>query len=187
MWLFKNPPSEVEGADDTESDEYLAFPEDQLDEILELDDLARLIGELSQVDQLSAPDSFRPDTNARNLPAVPPDAAALITNALETKTDFSLYIGVRYTDKAFFLSRKDGHLNIDFCTHPLRFPEEDALVERICLDRGLHPTKDYLADAGRTRLLSYSLQDHGPETVGLVYELLRDAYRAEADDEIVVK
>jgi hypothetical protein len=70
----------------------------------------------------------------------------------------SLTITIKYTDHGVSLGRaRDGLLELRFYPHPRTEADLETRIRNFCSSNMLTPRSDYLADNGRTQILSYAL------------------------------
>jgi len=148
LWIFREP----NGTQDAETDEPdgIAFAESQLYELLDFDGLLRVIREQQVGEGKSrirgahiAPDELLKKYGMRER------VAAFLSSEAS-----SLSLEVRYTDDGMFIEKTADGAEFHFFTHPLRYSEQNSRMNGLLESKAWTPREDYLADKGRTRVLS---------------------------------
>jgi hypothetical protein len=95
----------------------------------------------------------------------------------------SLTITIQFTDDAFCLRRNEkAELEAMFFPNPRRDPGEEARIRALFQGVRIQPRDDYLADRGRTRVLSYPIGGSAEEIVALCIRILEEVHRLSPKD-----
>lgn len=179
LWVFREPGQDDEG----EQGEVIrvGFGESDLYQLLNYAELTGVIGELQQVIDASAPQGgISPQATFA------PDLVSIEQNIRDwgKQQKRSLHISARYTDDGLFVQMKDGQPRLVLFSHPLRKQEENLRLNALLSKWSLSPEEDYLADKGRTRVLSARL----PSDVGVIAKICAEmftvVYQSAGDTEL---
>lgn len=178
LWVFREP-GKTEAAGQGEVVR-LGFGERDLHQILDHAGLMTVIGELQRVMAAAAPKRLEPPS------VFAPDLASIERNIREwdKKQKRSLHIAARYTDDGVFVQMKNGRRRLLVFTHPLRKAEEDLRMSALLSKWKLSADEDYLADKGRTRVLSASLPDDMRTIAEICAEMFTEVYQSDGDTEL---
>ncbi len=178
LWVFREPGEE-------ESEEQgevirVGFGESDLYQLLNYAELTRVIGELQQVIEASTAQAQAPSSR------LAPDLASIEQNIREWEAQQkrSLHIAARYTDDGLFVQLKDGRRRLLLFTHPLRKQQEDLRLNAFLSKWSLTPDEDYLADKGRTRVLSANLPSDINIVAKICAEMFTAVYQSAGDTEL---
>jgi hypothetical protein len=178
LWVFREP-GQDESAEQNEVIR-VGFGESDLYQLLNYAELTRVIGELQQVVEASTPQGLTTQSTFA------PDLASIERNIREWEKQQkrSLQIAARYTDDALFIQMKDGRRRLLLFTHPLRKQQEDLRLNALLSKWNLSPDEDYLADMGRTRVLSAILPDDVGNISKICAEMFTAVYQSAGDTEL---
>ena len=151
--------------------------------MLELDGLVAVLNGLRGV-MGSTPTVVELLTKADLLSKYP--LAARIEEFVTSPTHHKLRICIRYRDCSLFLEKRADGVELNLSKHPLGSVDENARLDRLMGERGVHPTTDYLSDSGRTRILHYRLPAVAQSIADLCGEILAGVYQVEAADEVLI-
>jgi hypothetical protein len=183
-WYFQPPPPlpGLQGPD--EPDDAPTYPcgfsDDQLPWILDFPGLIRALNEVARDHEVPARDPER-----EGGPRGPQlgELQGQVERFLKTPTYSHLTVVVRFTDDGLALMRRpDGVLVLTVFLRPLLSPQHERVVRTICYAAGLTPEEDYLADRGRTRILSYRIEAEGEAVARICERILLEAYAMGRDD-----
>jgi len=179
LWVFREPGQDDEG----EKGEVVrvGFGESDLYQLLNYAELLSVIGELQQVFATSAPQGhLSPQATFA------PDLALIERNIRdwENQQKRSLHIAARYTDDGLFVQLKEGQRRLVLFTHPLRKQQENLRLNAFLSKWSLSPDEDYLADKGRTRVLSARLPDDIGAIAKICAEMFTVVYESAGDTEL---
>jgi hypothetical protein len=85
-----------------------------------------------------------------------------------------------------FLQKRDKQTKAQFYTHPLREADIDIATLTFFSNRGLTSETNYLADSGKTRILSYVLDENAILIAKLIADYFVSAYQMRVSDELVI-
>jgi len=185
MWLFKEPVDCNEEVSEDDDLVRFVFPEDQLDHILEIEELQRVLSELTHYHPIVPPQVESKLLNtvafSDQYPITP-----RVHEVIDSKDEASLHFYIRYTDNGMSLQKRDRKIKAQFYTHPLREADIDIATLTFFSNRGLTPETNYLADSGRTRILSYVLDDNATHIAKLIGDYFVSVYQMRVSDELVI-
>lgn len=168
IWLFCEPG----GSQESSSGEVtlIGFHESQLYELLSIDELLSAVTELRHVIHGKAA------TSEATEPRLVLDRAVLAerVSSFLSSNSRSLQIGVRFTDDGILVQRHAGKSELLLFMHPLREPEKNSRLDQLIRARNLQTREDYLADKGRTRIISMVISEDQAGIVDLCAALLSD-------------
>lgn len=178
VWLFREPG----GSEKPSSGEVIliGFHESQLYELLSIDELLSAVTELRHVIRGNAA------TREATEPRLVLDRTVLAERVATflSSPSRSLQIGVRFTDDGVFVQRRAGKNELSLYMHPLREPEKNCRLDQLIRARNLHVREDYLADKGRTRIISVAVSEDEAEIVDLSAAVLSDVLAIRPGDEL---
>jgi len=176
LWSFSEPSlrGPAEEAEAEEAQAPWVFPEEQLHPILDLGGLMGTLMEVASEHPLQQAPAQPGSASAADLGTLDAEVARFFQSPeLQTLT-----ITVRFTDDGLSLTRLGvGSVNLLLFPHPRRNPAHEAALRAICENAALTPIQDYLADRGRTRVLVYSVPEHGHVAISrLAGRIFLEAY-----------
>lgn len=173
MWLFREPNSEEMG---------IGFDEAQLNQLLDLEGLLRVIRELQLVGGGSNTQLEGERIPAGELLMKYPMRERIA--AFLSSDVVSLNLTVRYTDDGMFIQKQNGGVELHCYMHPLRYPEQNSRMNALVASRGWVPREDYLADQGRTRILAVPCSRDAAELAESCAEIFASVYEMNCGDEL---
>lgn len=182
VWVFVDASSsQIDESPDLAVTRF-GFEEEQLAQILEFDELQAVLVEIAMLHPLSPGATvclIKREDVLKNHPIF-----EQIERFLTSVSPSSMHIQIRYTDDGFFLEKTTTSFSIDFYTHPLRNPLEDQRVLAIFEQSGVEANTNYLADAGRTRILGYRIEPNADHLARLTARLLTEVFEMRSTDEL---
>jgi len=184
MWLFREPVAAVAETDPREIEDespLVAFFRHSLYQILELNGLIRELGGLVDFHPLVRTAT---DVQLSSRRAECPDLNPVIDRLLTSPPGTSVTITIEFTDDGFSLEKLQGAVRFSHFLSSKTEQAQESLVRRMFNERGWLPSDDYLANSGKTRVLSFvvSGRDDPSEIVSLANKILCEAYSMSTDD-----
>ncbi len=183
VWIFREPPSPQDPEANTGPDDeiLMQFDENSLYQILDLRGLIRELGGLVDFHPLVKSSAATTVARREAFAEVAPEVERLVSSEQWS----AVTITVKYTDDGFSISKSgDQQLRWSFFPKTKIESEREEKIRSIFRERGAAPTRDYLSDKGKTRILNYVLPRDQALTVSLCGRLLGEVYDMRAEDEL---
>jgi hypothetical protein len=188
MWLFREPIAPATEADSPAGEEEsprVAFFSHSLYQILDLNGLIRELGGLTDFHPLRGITADVPSATPRT---ECPELAPVIDQLLTSPPGTSVTITIAFTDDGFSLQRRPGTVRFSHYLKSKTEQVQESFIRRLFDEHGWTPLDDYLANGGKTRVLSFvaSDRDNSLEVASLATRILCEAYSMRADDTLCV-
>jgi hypothetical protein len=189
LWLFQEPVESFEdkarqpGSDELQQ---LVFRENQLCEILDVNGLQRVLGEVANFHPISRPLPVASEMRESAALIAEYELSNRIANVLTTQSDSSLHLRIRFTDHGLFVNKKGGIVEAQFYLARLRQPEIESATLSFFTREGIEASTNYLSDDGRTRILAYPLNGDTEHIAELCAQIFVAVLGMRASDELVL-
>jgi hypothetical protein len=183
MWLFREPVATAPETDHQASEDespLVAFSRQSLYQILELNGLIRELGGLTDFHPLSR--SAKDDAHSPSRRAECPELVPVIERLLTSPPGTAVTITIEFTDDGFSLRRRQGAVEFSHFLSSKTEQDQESLVRRMFSERGCLPADDYLANGGKTRVLSFVVRDDLSDIASLANKILCEAHSMYPDD-----
>lgn len=176
VWLFEEPSS----TDTAGPVIPVGFPDEHLDQVLDLNELLSQLGGISDFHPIQSPSESPSEVGIKD--DVRRELREQILAFGSDQNCSSVTVTILFTDDALSLGRrKGGGFEMGFYAHPKVGNADKGIVEHF-KTRGVDPHVDYLANNGMTRVLAFSIPDDMHELEHLCACIFVEIYRIRQDD-----
>jgi hypothetical protein len=180
-WLFKEPDGDVPDGEEPQPGDYQLVDDTQLHSMLDFDGLARRLREIASLHPLHQLPVVAVEPPSEQEFATIPGA---VDRALNDPECLSVTLTIRYGGRGLSVGREPAGWQMSLGTSPRLDPDDDARVLAFFAGLGLPPVSNYLANAGRTRLLAFSLPSERAAVVALCRRVFVEVYDIRKGDVI---